>query len=472
MPTKLKDTLEKVRKLENRSNSDLLIEFYEYMRTARTSERYQSDILKVLVKFSEFTNDNLMNVQKKEQIIVFLNTKIKNKVEDAEEKWITTWNDYLWRIKYFFRWLYNIKKNENIDNVILSEPSNWTTPIFVEIKKIKTRRLSPYLESELWEKDEIISIIKYEPYLRNKAILMLMWDLNARPHEITLLKIKHIRLKERYGEGEVPHEAKTGSGPILLTSSFPYVRDWLNEHPFKNEPNARLICNLLNGAPINPDAIWTMMKHLRKRIIRLLENNSIEGQEEKEKLDYLIKRKRWNPYCFRHSSITHDSDYLPDFALKKKVRWSINSKQGARYIKRRMGDELKMEYLARNGIISEQEIKQKPSVHLCPRCELVNAIDNKYCSKCSYPLTPQAFEDIKTEENKRWKVLEEKQKEKDNDILEMKDQIQMIIATLGKILGNQNNNTRSELAKDLIENGLYVNVSLYSKDTLKQSRLF
>ena len=65
MSTKLKDTLEKVKKLENKSNSDLLIEFYEYLRAVRTFERYQSDILKVLVKFSEFINDNLMNVQKK-----------------------------------------------------------------------------------------------------------------------------------------------------------------------------------------------------------------------------------------------------------------------------------------------------------------------------------------------------------------------------------------------------------------------
>ncbi len=69
MRTKLKDALEKVRKLENKSNSDLLIEFYEYLRSARTAERYQSYILKVLVKFSEFINDNLMNIQKKEQII-------------------------------------------------------------------------------------------------------------------------------------------------------------------------------------------------------------------------------------------------------------------------------------------------------------------------------------------------------------------------------------------------------------------
>jgi hypothetical protein len=86
MPTKLKDTLEKVRKLENRSNSDLLIEFYEYLRAARTSERYQSDILKVLVKFSEFIDDNLINVQKKEQVIAFLNTKIKNKEERRDKK--------------------------------------------------------------------------------------------------------------------------------------------------------------------------------------------------------------------------------------------------------------------------------------------------------------------------------------------------------------------------------------------------
>ena len=65
IPTKLKDTIEKVSKLDNKSNSELLIEFYEYLRAVRTSERYQSDILKVLVKttyswnerFGEFWNN-------------------------------------------------------------------------------------------------------------------------------------------------------------------------------------------------------------------------------------------------------------------------------------------------------------------------------------------------------------------------------------------------------------------------------
>ena len=79
----------------------------------------------------------------------------------------------------------------------------------------------------------------------------------------------------------------------------------------------------------------------KKRIIRLLESEEIKDKKEREKLRYLLTTKKWNPYCIRHSSITSDSDYLPEYALKKKVRWSMNSRQGSRYIKNRMGTDLK-----------------------------------------------------------------------------------------------------------------------------------
>jgi hypothetical protein len=55
MPTKLKDTLEKVRKLD-KSNSDLLIEFYEYLVAARTSERYQSCFISISSKKKGINN--------------------------------------------------------------------------------------------------------------------------------------------------------------------------------------------------------------------------------------------------------------------------------------------------------------------------------------------------------------------------------------------------------------------------------
>jgi integrase/recombinase XerD len=416
------------------------------MKRIGTSERYQNNNLKAIIAYSKFLGPSISfyQINSKNEIISFLDTKIKNSQEDPDKRWITTWNDYLVRIKYFFRWLYNCKEKELDDDILFSE---WITPDFVHIKKKKTKRISPYLENELWEREDLLTIIKYESYKRNKAILALLWDLDARPHELTLLKIKHIRLKEKYGEGEIPYEAKTGIGPILLTTSFPYVRDWLNEHPYKNEPNSRLICNLINGSPITPDNIDKVMKQLRERIIRLLENGEITDTEEKEKLQFLLKTKKWNPYCIRHSAITSDSDYLPEYALKKKVRWSMNSRQGSRYIKRRMGDELKNEILVRNGIIQETEIKSKPSVIGCPLCQLVNTIENKYCSKCSYPLKPEAYDEIKSAEDKRMKILEENQKQKDEQIRILKendairedaltalsDQVQQLMEVVGKI---------------------------------------
>ena len=364
--------------------------------------------------------------------MAFLDTKRKSNEEDAEQKWITTWNDYLWRLKMFFRWFHNVRiQRENEQNY--HDIRNWITPDFVIINKRKTKRLSPYNESEIWDREELLSIVKYEIYKRNKAILTLLWDFNARPHEITLMRIKNVRLREKYGEGEVPYEAKTGSGPILLTFSFPYVRDWLNEHPFKNEPNARLVCNLHTGGQIKPNAIWDMMRQSKIRIRRLLDNNKIIDTKERENLEYLLKTKKWNPYCIRHSAITSDSDYLPEYALKKKVRWSMNSKQGTRYIKRRMGDELKTKILQRNGIMQETESKVKLSILNCPRCELVNAIENKYCSKCSYPLKPEAYDEIKSEEDKRMIIVEEKQKQKDeqiNQLIAKQEKFEQLIHSL------------------------------------------
>jgi integrase/recombinase XerD len=386
------------------------------MKRAGTSEKYQNNNLKALIVYSKYLGPSVSfyEIENKSQVISFLDTKIKNSENDPDKRWITTWNDYLGRIKYFFRWMYNCK-DKDLDDVPFSD---WETPDFVKIKNKKTKRISPYLENELWEKDDLLTIIKYESYKRNKAILALLWDLDARPHELTLLKIKHIRLKEKYGEGEIPHEAKTGTGPILLTTSFPYVRDWLNEHPFKNEPNSRLICNLINGSPITADNIDKVMKQLRERIIRLLANGEINNKDEREKIEYLLKTKKWNPYCIRHSAITADSDYLPEYALKKKVRWSMNSRQGSRYIKRRMGDELKEQILKRNGIIQQTETKVKLSIINCPRCELVNAIENKYCSKCSYPLKPEAYDEIKQEENKKIQELESRHKKEMQNIRE------------------------------------------------------
>ncbi len=90
------------------------------------------------------------------------------------------------------------------------------------------------------------------------------------------------------------------------------------------------------------------MKQLKKRIIRLLKEGSIKDIKEREKLEFLIGTKKWNPYCIKHSD-HFDSDYLPEYVLKNKIRWYTNSRQRSRYIKRRMGNELKNKIPDHNG---------------------------------------------------------------------------------------------------------------------------
>jgi integrase/recombinase XerD len=243
MPVRLSTTISKISLMANSTNQMLVTEFYEYMKNNGCSEKHINNNLKAIMNFADNlkpTTTSFFDIRRKDQILIFLDIKIKTIEEDPDGKWITTWNHYLSHIKYFFRWLYNIYNNRHFQNEVIDNTityplayDEWKTPGFIQIKKKKTKRLSPYLETELWEREELLCILKYEPSKRNKAALALFWDLNARNHEVTLLKIKHIRLKERYGEGEIPHEAKTGTGPILLTCSFPYVRDWLNEHPFR-----------------------------------------------------------------------------------------------------------------------------------------------------------------------------------------------------------------------------------------------
>ena len=234
------------------------------MNTADFSEKYRKDNLYVGIIYAEYLGDKcLSDVASKQDIIDFLDTRRKDTKTDPDQKWIRTWNDYLQRVKYLMRWLHNYSS---------LTMSDWQTPAFAQIKKKKSNRISPYSESELWERDELLTIVKYEAYKRNKAALTLLWDLNARNHEVTLLKVKHVRFNEKYGEAEIPHESKTGSGPALLICSFPYIRDWLNEHPFRNKPNANIICNLTTGSAITADTLATVMKQLRKRIIGLIQS--------------------------------------------------------------------------------------------------------------------------------------------------------------------------------------------------------
>ena len=111
-------------------------------------------------------------------------------------------NDYLHRVKHFIRWLHNRNKS-------YSDQQDWQTPSFALIKEKKTNRLSPYIQRARFG----IGMNSFPLFIMShthatKRHLALLWDLDARNHEITALRIKDIRFRENYAEGEIPHSTK------------------------------------------------------------------------------------------------------------------------------------------------------------------------------------------------------------------------------------------------------------------------
>jgi integrase/recombinase XerD len=133
LPAKLTTTIANIDiKVKNQVNSKIIKQFYEYLLTIDTSPNYQNGLIKVLIRYAEHIQENttFYQIRDRKQVLDFLDSKRKGENEAPDKKWITTWNDYLWRLKYFYRWLHNAKDN----GINAKSYDGWTTPSFVDIR--------------------------------------------------------------------------------------------------------------------------------------------------------------------------------------------------------------------------------------------------------------------------------------------------------------------------------------------------
>lgn len=425
VPSKLSTLITKIdENIKNKETKQIVKAFHKYLIDSKKTEPNQRNLLAVLLNFItnylESSDDkdkdikikkSISEIKDKQDILNFLNQnkekndlfkKQKNLFDEYNEAWKKTWNDYLERLSYFFRWYYNYYINK------IDEIDEWVTPDFIsKIKRIRVKNPNRYDLSQQWSKEELLSIIKYEDDLRNKAIITMLWDFNARNHEICRMKIKDIRFKDKYAEGEVPYYTKTGNREVLLRASFPYVRDWLEIHPLKTELNAPLICSHKTGKELHPDTIWNLLNYLKESILSKIKNELIESEKERKMLLSLINGKKWNPYCIRHSSIDEDGDHLTDKAFTNKVGLSPQTKRRATYQQKNMSNKIKSDVLKRDGINVNLD-KPVNSTKECPRCSYINGYDVNICKNCTYALSVTEFNKIKEKENSRFDELEKR----------------------------------------------------------------
>ena len=88
MVAKLSTTIDKIQNLSNSFNSKTLNEFLIYIKNNGSSERHQNNNLTVMIEFSNYfgSDTTFYDINKKEQILSFLDTKIKDLAIDPEKK--------------------------------------------------------------------------------------------------------------------------------------------------------------------------------------------------------------------------------------------------------------------------------------------------------------------------------------------------------------------------------------------------
>lgn len=95
MPYTLATTVSKILLIPNRINMNLVNEFHDHMRSRGCSERHRNNTLQVMIGFAKFLGPDrtFYDLEKKEQILEFLDTKKKCNTQEPDE------------IKLFFRWI-------------------------------------------------------------------------------------------------------------------------------------------------------------------------------------------------------------------------------------------------------------------------------------------------------------------------------------------------------------------------------
>ena len=108
---------------------------------------------------------------------------------------------------------------------------------------MKRKEKSIYKPTDLWTQEDDQLFLKYCPSKRERCYHTISRDTACRPHEILGLRIKDVVFKMANDRqyAEVLVNGKTGSRSVPLINSIPYVKDYLDDHPQRTNPNAYFI---------------------------------------------------------------------------------------------------------------------------------------------------------------------------------------------------------------------------------------
>jgi len=273
-------------------------------------------------------------------------------------------------IKRFFQWLHGCDRREYPDCV------KWVKSTPNHIQKLPQHIPTP---------EEVKAMVGSADNLRDPALVITHYESACRPSETLGVNIEDVTF-DQYGCVIMVH-GKTGDRRIRLFDAAPYLAQWINHHPRKDDIKAPLFPTFGRGGY----GARLGYSGFRQILLTL-------GKRAKIKKDV-------NPHIFRHSRLTELAKELQESELKVIAGWTGDSKMPKIYV-HLSGADLDKKMLENRGLLPKEERKKKSDLapRPCPRCEMENPATAKFCNKCSAVL------DLKTamELEKRMDVTDDK----------------------------------------------------------------
>jgi integrase len=257
-------------------------------------------------------------------------------------------------IKRFYTWLAN--PAEFTARAVAPPIVSWITT------HVRTKDKRKLQRNELLTPAEIQRAIEASRSVRDKAFINVLWEAGARIAEIG----------NRYIHDVIPApvgytlelDGKTGRRSVLVVSSAPLLAQWLNNHPFKSNPDAPLWVH--EHAPTPKLLMYAAM---RKLLIELFRAAGIT--------------KRVYPHLFRHSRATYclATGLMTEAQAKAYFGWTPSSDQLATYA-HLLASDANAAILRENNLAPQREVHDELRATKCYRCGDLNASHAEYCTKC------------------------------------------------------------------------------------------
>jgi len=245
------------------------------------------------------------------------------------------------------------------------------------VKDIKNPIPKKKLPEEVLTEDELKRMIDAAENLRDKAMIAVLYESGTRRGEFMNLRIRDVVFDD-YG-AVIKVKGKTGERRIRLVSSVPYLLRYIDVHPYKDDLNAPL---------------WVKIGHPGKG--EHVNYNTFSAQIKKIAKKAGVK-KRVHMHLFRHSRATILANYLTEAQMCEFFGWVQGSDMPRVYI-HLSGRDVDEAILRVYGLVKEEETRPKLTPVQCPRCNMLNDGESRYCSRCGLPLAKDAQVDVIAEE--------------------------------------------------------------------------